>query len=103
MRAALIALLTAAFLGPIATGPAEANAIRKACIKSDRPASRQLCSCIQNVADITLSRSDQQRGAKYFDDPHALQEVRQSDRPSNERFWERWKAFGAAAASYCAT
>lgn len=103
MRALLIVLLTTALLGPIGSGPVEANAIRKACIKSDRPASRQLCSCIQNVADTTLSRTDQKRGAKYFQDPHALQEVRQSDRPSNERFWERWKAFGAAAASYCAT
>lgn len=81
---------------------AEAAAIKRACLKADRPkATRSLCSCIQDVADVTLSRADQKRGAKFFQKPEELQEVRQSDRASNERFWQEWKNFGKAAQNHC--
>ena len=80
-----------------ASGP-----ISRACMASDRrAASSTRCGCVQAVADQRLSDVDQRRGASYFDDPHALQEVRQSDNASNEAFWERWKAYGAEAARLC--
>ena len=81
-----------------ATGP-----IQQACQSASRKAaSRARCGCVQAVADQTLSASDQRRGAQYFKDPATLQEVRQSDNPGNERFWNAWKAYGQTAASLCA-
>ena len=80
-----------------ATGP-----VYNACLVAGRrSSSRARCGCIQAVADRELSASDQKRGAKYFKDPHALQEVRQSDTAKNERFWTAWKAYGQRAAELC--
>lgn len=51
---------------------------------------------------MSLSPSEQRRGASFFKDPHRLQEVRQSDNAANERFWAAWKAYGQRAAQLCA-
>lgn len=81
-----------------ATGP-----IQQACQAASRKAaSRARCGCVQAVADQSLSASDQRRGARYFKNPGALQEVRQSDNAGNERFWKAWKAYGQTAAALCA-
>ncbi len=81
-----------------ATGP-----INSACLADGRrAASRARCGCVQAVADMELSPTDQRRGARYFKDPHRLQEVRQSDNAGNERFWAAWKAYGQRAAQLCA-
>ena len=86
----------------LAGGAATAGTIERACLKSDRKAaSRALCGCIQTVADKTLTRSDQRRAAKFFGDPHMAQEVRQSDRASDEAFWQKYKNFGATAQAFC--
>jgi hypothetical protein len=80
-----------------ATGP-----IQKACqAEGRRAATRARCGCVQAVADQSLSGADQRRGAKYFKNPAILQEVRQSDNASNERFWKAWKSFGKQAAAAC--
>jgi len=75
--------------------------LERACIKSDRRASRSLCTCIQRVADFELTRSDQRRGAKFFRDPQLAQDTRQSDRADSEVFWKKWKKFGDTAAAAC--
>ncbi len=81
-----------------ASGP-----IQQACQSAGRKnASRARCGCIQAVADWTLSPQDQRRGAGFFSNPQALQDVRQSDIASNERFWDAWKAYGQQAAEFCA-
>ncbi|MEW9921621.1 hypothetical protein AB2B41_18585 [Marimonas sp. MJW-29] len=94
-------LLNAGFGAPAvlyATGP-----IQKACLAQGRKAaSRARCGCIQAVADMELSSSYQRRGASYFRNPAKLQEVRQSDAASNERFWTAWKAYGERAEQLCA-
>lgn len=93
----LAALIT---LGAAQT--AQAGIIEQACMRSGREAAnRSLCACIQQVANQTLSRSDQKQAGKFFRDPHKAQEVRQSDRRSNEAFWQRYKNFGATAEAYC--
>ncbi|TMM51243.1 hypothetical protein [Sulfitobacter sabulilitoris] len=80
-----------------ATGP-----IATACMADNRKAaSRARCGCVQAVADRALSGPDQRRGARYFEDPGKLQEVRQSSNAANERFWLAWKAFGNQAANLC--
>lgn len=81
---------------------AQAGAIERACMSSDRAASnRALCGCIQDVADLTLTGSDQRQAAKFFKDPQKAQDIRQSDKSSHESFWKRYKSFGEAASQYC--
>ncbi|WP_347266786.1 hypothetical protein [Paracoccus sp. (in: a-proteobacteria)] len=79
-----------------------AGPIDSACARSDRGASRQLCGCIQQVADQTLSRADQRRAARFFRDAEAAQEVRMSDSDADNAFWDRYRNFTAAAETYCA-
>ncbi|MEM0935359.1 MAG: hypothetical protein AAF646_00845 [Pseudomonadota bacterium] len=92
--------LPAAILLP--TTEAEARRIERACNQSDRRAvTRELCSCIQRVADQTLTNADQRKGARFFRDPQRAQEVRKSDTPANDAFWERWRNFGTQARNIC--
>jgi hypothetical protein len=94
-------LLTATMLAAGAL-PATAGAIDKACLKGGRAnGNRALCGCIQQVADTTLSRSDQRKAAVFFKDPHKAQDVRQSSRSSDEAFWLRYKNFAVTAEAYC--
>lgn len=82
---------------PIASGP-----ISSACMASDRRArSRALCGCIQAAADQTLSRSEQRRAVAFYKDPHSAQEIRQSDRANDERFWKAYRAYGDRAERLC--
>lgn len=83
--------------------PAMANAgvISNACINSDRPASRALCGCIQQAADMTLGHSDQRRAARFFADPHKAQEVRASSSDRDNAFWDRYQNFGQTAEAMC--
>ena len=95
-------LASALTLLPASAAPA-GDLIRNACLNADRPgASRQLCSCIQKVADQSLKRRDQKLAASFFSDPHKAQVIRQSDRPANEVFWARYKEFGNTAEQVCA-
>ena len=81
---------------------AAAGDIERACLASPRASGKgPLCGCIQDAADVTLSPRDQRRAAAFFRDPHQAQVVRQSDKRSDEIFWERYKAFGAFAESFC--
>ncbi|MBJ3763385.1 hypothetical protein ILP92_11575 [Maribius pontilimi] len=83
-------------------GTAQAGVIERACLKSDRQAAnRSLCGCIQQVADVTLTRRDQKLAATFFREPHRAQEVRQSDNPRHETFWKKYRSFGSTAENYC--
>lgn len=85
-----------------AAGPAMAGPIETACLRSDRSGGdRAMCGCIQQVADMTLTGSDQRLAARFFSDPDRAQEIRQSDRRSHEAFWERYRNFGETAEVYC--
>ena len=84
-------------LVPVASGP-----IASACMSAGRSGSSAVrCGCIQAAADGVLSRGEQRRGAKFFEDPHLAQEIRQSDRPGDEAFWQEWKAFASGAERLC--
>ena len=75
---------------------ASADAIERACLQSDRQGvNRALCGCLQQVADITLTRSDQRLAAKFFKDPQKAQDTRQA-KGTNE-FGMKYKNFGATA------
>ncbi|RKF17240.1 hypothetical protein D6850_02495 [Roseovarius spongiae] len=76
--------------------------ISQACNASDRKArSPELCGCIQAVADQSLSRHDQVRAAGFYRDPHAAQEIRQSDRSSHETFWKAYVNYAKQAERTC--
>lgn len=101
MRKLILVAGMAIGLGMIA-GAASAGAVGNACMKSDRKgASRALCGCIQQVADMTLSRSDQRLAAKFFKDPQKAQDMRQAKGERNNAFWAKYKNFGSTAEAYC--
>jgi len=80
-----------------ATGP-----ISRACLEANRAAATpQLCGCIQAVADVTLSGSEQRRAARFFSDPDDAQETRARDDAGTEAFWQRYKDFSDAARMQC--
>ncbi|MDB6180199.1 hypothetical protein [Paracoccus fistulariae] len=87
----------------VLTAPlAVAGPIDSACVRSDRArGNAPLCGCIQQVANQTLSRSDQRRAARFFRDPHEAQVVRMSKSNSDNAFWARYKSFAARAEAYC--
>ncbi|MEM7488183.1 MAG: arginine transporter [Pseudomonadota bacterium] len=102
---ALAATLSACGGGPrettapraFATGP-----IQTACLQAGRDgASRQLCGCVQAVANTSLSAGDQSRAVEFFRTPHLAQEVRQSDRARDEAFWKRYRTFFEATEQFC--
>jgi hypothetical protein len=96
--AVLAALLLSALTTEAVAGP-----IERACLRSDRDAAnRAICSCIQEVADMTLRGGDQRRAARFFSDPDRAHETWLSQRESDDAFWERYKNFGATAEAYCA-
>lgn len=75
--------------------------IDSACIRSSR-ADAMLCACIQQVANITLSRADQRLAATFFRDPGKAQDVRQSASTRHRDFWARYTTFGQTAEQVCA-
>ncbi len=92
--AAVLMLATAC---TVAAGP-----IESACNRSDRKASnRQLCNCIQKVANSSLRKGDQRRAATFFNSPEKAHKAWMSKNGSDDAFWERYKSFGAQAKQYC--
>ena len=95
-------LIITALVVAISTAMAGAGTIERACMQAGRKAaSRSLCGCIQDAADLVLDRRDQKLAATFFRDPHKAQIIRQSDNNSNVAFWQRYKQFGATAQSFC--
>ena len=82
---------------------ASAGPIQTACLQAGRgAASAGLCSCIQQVADITLGNSDQRRAAGFFKNPDKAQEVHMSKTRNDDQFWQRYSVFGQQAEMACA-
>lgn len=103
MRTIVIPLALALAAGTAAPVAQAAGRIEKACLEAGRTAAnRQLCGCIQDVADRMFTRTEQKRLVEFFEDPHLTQVLRQSGSAADERFWEKYQAFGATAESYCA-
>ncbi|MTH76171.1 hypothetical protein [Paracoccus aestuariivivens] len=95
-------LIIAAAAIALTTPLAVAGPIDSACAKSERSARNgRLCGCIQQVADQTLSRSDQRRAARFFRDADEAQSVRMSNSDADNAFWARYTRFAATAEAYC--
>lgn len=102
MRNFLKGAAGALIISVVTSTSASAGVLASACVRSDREAATwRMCSCLQHVANQSLSRSDQRLAAKFFRDPHMAQEIRQSNARSHEIFWERYKAFGDTAEVMC--
>lgn len=86
-----------------ATGRKHARgAIYSACRSAGRKgATDRRCGCVQWVADRELTAAQQRRGAGYFSNQQGVQDARQSDNATDERFWTAWKAFGQSAGQQC--
>lgn len=97
----LATLAVASF--PLFASMAVAGPVESACLRSDRPgATRAMCGCIQEAADMTLTNSEQRRAATFFKDPDKAHKVWLSKTEKDDEFWDRYKNFGATAESYCA-
>ncbi len=95
-------LIAATLLALALPMTAIAGPIESACVKSDRKAAtRALCGCIQQVADMTLSGGEQRRAAQFFRDPDQAQKVRMSKSDRDNAFWGRYKNFSETASAYC--
>ena len=98
----MIRIAAVAILAVILANPLFAEQIERACLKSDRgQGNRALCGCIQDAANLTLTSRDQRLAATFFADPHRAQEVRRSERRSDEAFWQRYRNFGQTAETFC--
>ncbi|WP_171100246.1 hypothetical protein [Ruegeria sp. HKCCD7255] len=76
--------------------------IKQACLASDREAAtRDRCSCIQRVADQALTRSDQKKVSKWFEDPHQAQQLKMSQTARDDALWDRYQNFGQMAQAIC--
>ncbi|MGP1358075.1 hypothetical protein [Roseicyclus sp.] len=92
------AILLAGLLAPAA----HANPIERACLQSDRPGvTREICRCIGDAANMTLTGSDMREGARFFRDPGRAEQVQLSDTRRNDDFWRRWQRFGETAEALC--
>ena len=95
-------MILAALAALAACGPRLSGDISRGCMSSGRSAANSaLCSCVQQVANQTLSASDQRRAATFFEDPHLAQEARTADTPAMEAFWQRYRAFADTAERAC--
>jgi len=98
MRAITVSLT---LLGAGLAGCAGSGAIQNACLSSGRSAaSPALCSCVQQVADQSLSRSEQRRAAAFFDDPQLAQDTRQAGGAETE-FFRQYREFADRAERIC--
>ncbi len=92
----------AALALPFMAAMVQAGPVERACLRSERSgATRAVCACIQQVADMTLRGSDQRQAAKLMNDPDRAHEVWISKRASDDAFWDRYKNFGQTAEAYC--
>lgn len=97
MRAAAGALVLMGLGGMAHAGPVET-----ACLASARASGNQsLCGCVQKVANITLSGSDQRLVAQFFLNPDKAEQVRMQSTASANAFWGRYTQFGAQAQMAC--
>lgn len=104
MKHAIVVLLCAGAILWAAPAPvlAATGTIERACRAAGRSrATPQLCGCIQSVANATLSRTERKRAVELFKKPHKAQEIRQSNRRSDEVFWKNYRAFGTRAKQTC--
>lgn len=96
---AVIAMVALVALGSCG-GRRVTGDISRACAASGRDAaSPALCSCVQRVANQTLSASDRRRAVSFFKDPEKAQESRVAD--GTAAFWTRYRAFTETARAQC--
>lgn len=94
--------ILAALLALAACGGGVSGEIGQACMSGGRSAANAaLCSCVQQAANQSLSGADQRRAATFFEEPQLAQDTRQSDRPQDEAFWLRYRAFSERATAMC--
>jgi len=83
-------------------GPRVSGKLGNACMDGGRKAANAaLCSCIQNVANQSLSGSDERRIVKFFEEPDLAQSTKASQSRSDDAFWDRYRDFTRASERNC--
>jgi len=90
-------------LAACGTGGRVSGDVARACMAGGRQAANPaLCSCVQSVANQSLSAAEQRRAASFFEDPQRAQDTRQSSNSGDSAFWHRYRAFADRASAQCA-
>ena len=90
--------VTCLLLLPLA---AAAGPTQQACLQSDRSPGPKACLCVQQIADQTLSPQEQSLAAGIIVQPDLLETYLSDDRPGVRGFVDRYREWGARAASSC--
>ena len=84
IRPIFLAVATALALPVLTPMTAEAGPIRNACLRTDK-GNRSVCSCIQQVADMTLRGADQRRAPTSSQSVPALSDMSDAFSPVMHR------------------
>ncbi len=96
---ALLLLMNLSLLTPSVS---QADVIENACRGSERRAATgRLCSCIQSVAEVNLTRHEQKIVSKWFYNPDEAMRTSRSNRRKDEELWTKYRIFGNAAEQQC--
>ncbi|MFZ1661881.1 MAG: hypothetical protein WAT77_07955 [Paracoccaceae bacterium] len=84
-----------------ANGAHAGEAIEAACLRTGGSALSELCSCIQDAADLTLGQGEQRRAATFFRNPDRAQVYQTSTKQADQEFWSRYLTFTQQAQTFC--
>lgn len=97
-RAAVLAMCLVGLAGQVRAG----NSVEAACLLTGGPgAPADFCTCMQKVADVSLSAADQKFAAYFLRNPGRAAEIRRSNPAGRRDFWHRFEVFAGAARRHC--
>lgn len=97
-RAAVLGLCLLGLAGEVRAG----NLVEAACRLTGGPGvPDDFCSCMQTVADASLSPADQKFAAYFLRNPGHAAEIRRSNPARRRDFWQRFEVFAGAARRHC--
>ena len=97
MRRSLVTMAVLACAAPAFAGPAQ-----KACLATERSPGPRVCACAQQVADQTLSRSDQHIAASIIREPELFVKYQKDSSRRAQGFLTRYRLWGERVEQHCA-
>lgn len=87
------------------TAPGQAfawNVVEAACKVTGGPgASVEFCSCMQQVADLSLSLSEQKLAAYFLRNPARASRIGKANPAARKGFWQRFESFNLSTRRHC--
>jgi hypothetical protein len=89
--------------GCVGAGPSHAwQVIEAACKITGGPgASLQFCTCMQQVADLSLSLTEQKLAAFFLRNPGEAGEIKRRNPAHHQTFWTRFESFSLSTRRHC--